>query len=447
MNSAIAQKADEITIEVNKKVNETELGTKIEQNYEHIKIAWNQISEFIQMMILNNNASLAILDSNKKVLMTLDKTGQHFYESDGTTLLGDIGVNKDTEDNEYLSFASVMNYGETLDTGMAWGIKTKSDNKFHPIMYMKNYDIPSGGEPYGQLELSNCDLVITGSLDEGSGGAIKCGNLFMGGNTQNGIAFMDYNGSYLLSIYKGDGTPIAPYDTIQIFDKMLFSKNVGGGNSFRIGTDDTNYCLFSDDGSAHCKNLAVGEIYINSDKNYIILDNIAIYGDTGKIVGDCNFSSLPTYQGNSLVWGSSGHKYHLEWTDSRLDFYVDVTNVGTLSDKRLKTEIQDIDDDFIKVIEEVEMKQFKVANRNGLISFGILAQDLIEIFKKYNKNPFDYEIIYETQYRTDDDTIYYAINYEQFLILKTKAQEQKLNKQEEIINNLIKRIEKLEANK
>ena len=127
------------------------------------------------------------------------------------------------------------------------------------------------------------------------------------------------------------------------------------------------------------------------------------------------------------------------------------TNVGTLADKRLKKERQEIDEDFIKAIEEVEMKQFKVANRNGLISFGILAQDLIEIFKKYGKKPFDYEIVYKTQYKTDDDTVYYAINYEQFLILKQKAMDKKIKElqtkdkqKDELIQSLIKRIETLE---
>ena len=124
------------------------------------------------------------------------------------------------------------------------------------------------------------------------------------------------------------------------------------------------------------------------------------------------------------------------------------TNIDVIGQEvnynRLKTEIQDIDKDFIKAIKEIEMKQFKVANRNGLVSFGILAQDLIEIFKKYNKNPFDYEIVQETEYRTDDDTIYYTINYEQYLILKTKAQEIELQSQQETIENLLKRIERLE---
>ena len=146
-----------------------------------------------------------------------------------------------------------------------------------------------------------------------------------------------------------------------------------------------------------------------------------------------------------------GHNYTCRWTNSQLQFWVDTTNVGTLSDKRLKTEIKDIDEDFIKAIKEIEMKQFKVDNRNGLITFGILAQDLIDIFEKYNKNPFDYEIVYKTQYKIDDETVYYGINYEQFLILKAKAQEleikelqEKEKQKEEIVQDLLKRVQALE---
>lgn len=126
-------------------------------------------------------------------------------------------------------------------------------------------------------------------------------------------------------------------------------------------------------------------------------------------------------EGKAMYGKTLDHMYRCHWTGSQLQFWVDETNVGTLSDKRLKKEIKDIDDDFVKIINEVEMKQFKVANRNGLISFGILAQDLMEIFTKYNKNPLDYELVQETLYKDDDETTYYTINYEQFLILKQRA--------------------------
>lgn len=89
--STIQLQQENITSEVSKKVNETELGTKIVQNFENVKIAWNKITEFIQMMILNGNASLAILDNSKKILMSLDKTGQHFYDS-SENKIGDVGV-------------------------------------------------------------------------------------------------------------------------------------------------------------------------------------------------------------------------------------------------------------------------------------------------------------------------------------------------------------------
>lgn len=203
-------------------------------------------------------------------------------------------------------------------------------------------------------------------------------------------------------------------------------------------------------------NTIIKAIEVNSDNNGLIdiYNKVNMNESRLENVKDPIFhlyvSKDDYYWGYAVIGYRDQHKYFLDWT-TQLLFYVDGQNVGTLSDKRLKTEIQDIDEDFIKAIEEVEMKQFKVANRNGLISFGILAQDLIEIFKKYNKNPFDYEIVYKTQFRIDDDTIYYAINYEQFLILKQKAMDKKIEElqtkdkqKDEIITDLIQRIETLE---
>ena len=153
--SEIKQTTDNITSEVNKKVGKTEVGTYIQQNTEAVKLTWNQISEFIQMMIINNNASFAILDSNKKVLMALDKTGQHFYKSDGTTIFGDMGVQKEDND-QYIAFSVLADYNQKLSNGMAWGIKTKSDNKFHPIFYIKNFQMSekASDASYGELVLA-----------------------------------------------------------------------------------------------------------------------------------------------------------------------------------------------------------------------------------------------------------------------------------------------------
>lgn len=462
-NSQITQKAESITSEVsktystktetstakteainsansstdNKLKNYTEttkLGTAIEQNYEHVKIAWNQISDFIQMMIINKNASLAILDKNKNVMMALDKEGQHFYKNDGTEF-GEMGVN--TIDNQnYISFGVTGNYGQEISDGMAWGITTKKDNKFWPILYIKNFVMSEENSDgsYGELVLSNCNLVL-----DGIGTGMKSGGVFLNGDpTGFGLYFWDEKtNKSLLAIHPKN---VIDYASITILDNIKFYANQAGSNSFRLGSGD-NYCLFTDTGSIYGSSLTI------SDGS-----NMVGIKPNGEVVGNgLNFYGLPTYQGNKLVYGQNGHRYFLNWTGSQLQFWVDSTNVGTLSDKRLKTNIEDIDDDFIKAIEEIEMKQFKVANRNGLVSFGILAQDLMEIFKKYNKNPLDYEIVQETKYKLDDETVYYTINYEQFLILKQKATDKKIeqlqekvNKQDGIITDLIKRIETLE---
>ena len=432
-SSKINQKADEINAEVRKKVGKTEVGTYIEQNTESVKLAWNQISEYIQMMIINNNASFAILDSSKRPIAYFDKTGIHF--SSDNTAFGEMGV-QTVDGNKFIAFSVDGKYGQAINNGMAWGIKTTTDNKFHPIFYIKNFEMGSENSDtsYGELVLSACNLVLEG-LETG----IISGNVKLYGDAINGMFFEDANtGKVLFDIipeFKG-----LTYDTINILGNISFYANASGSNSLKIGNDENNYCLLTDNGSVNCSNIIISDgsnlVSINSD---------------GTVAGsNLNFYGLPSYQGDKLVYGVNGHKYYLDWIGSRLNFWVDTTNVGTLSDKRLKTEIQDIDEDFIKAIEEIEMKQFKVANRNGLISFGILAQDLIEIFKKYGKKPFDYEIVYKTQYRTDDDTVYYAINYEQFLILKQKAMDKKLEQlqskdkqKDEIISKLIERVEKL----
>lgn len=254
---------------------------------------------------------------------------------------------------------------------------------------------------------------------------------------------------------KSDNFNVDENGNITCNNATMNNSNIVGGNLKMWGSDALDGVRVFRDASQNTKYMA-----------YMVSDCI------GVNKGDDSASMLPTSISIGLstmfkdkilspavlingegfaMYGMNQHKYRCNWTGSQLQFWVDETNVGTLSDKRLKTDIKEIDDDFIKAIKEIEMKQFKIANRNGLVSFGILAQDLIEIFEKYNKNPFDYEIVQETQYRTDDDTIYYTINYEQFLILKAKAQEQEIKElqekdkqKDEVIQDLLKRVQALE---
>lgn len=197
--------------------------------------------------------------------------------------------------------------------------------------------------------------------------------------------------------------------------------------SLLIEKDDNGYIFMGTSG------------YNGTDTSCISLNknngnsSINLYGEFGRIEADCFEVNGAGY---AMHGKDTGHKYKCHWTGSQLQFWVDATNVGTVSDKRLKTDIGNVDEEFINIIKEVDMKQFKIKNRNGLISFGILAQDLMEIFEKHNKNPFDYEIVQKTQYKLDDDTIYYTINYEQFLLLRMMANESEMKEMKEKIKSL-----------
>lgn len=182
-----------------------------------------------------------------------------------------------------------------------------------------------------------------------------------------------------------------------------------------------------------------GEIQacVNSSQTYLTLK----HGSTSTTIGYSSISSPEVKKqgcGEYVYCRQSNHTMSLQWTN-QLDFFVDVTNVGTLSDKRLKADIEDINPDLIKAISECKLKQFKAENRNGLISVGIIAQELIQKCNEYNiEDPFQYEVLKEMQYKIFDEQLYYSIEYEQFLILKNAYLENKINE----LNNKVEILER-----
>ncbi len=133
MMATIQVTADEINAEVNKKVGNDELGTKITQNWESVQIAWNKITNYIQFI----NAMLQIKDSNNNLLMTLNNNGQDFYDSG--TLFGHIGTsryNKDTSQKGLIfglnPNGKFMSWGKQDETGGDYIVKLyyASNNSF-----------------------------------------------------------------------------------------------------------------------------------------------------------------------------------------------------------------------------------------------------------------------------------------------------------------------------
>lgn len=385
LTTAINQTAAQIQLLATQKLNKDELSTELQVNYEAVKIAWNKITDYIQMMITNNNASFAILDQNKKILMTLDKTGQHFYQNNGTDLLGSIGVDKDENSKTYLNFAADMNYGENTSTGMAWGAKTP-DGKFHPIMYLKNYNLVENGSSYGQLELANCDLILIGSIDEGSGGAVQCGDILMGGSALNGLKFIDADGNNFLNITKGDGTTLKPYDMIEILEDIIMYKNSLGVN-----------CL------------GIGKKYSNGQ-----------FSGTEATIASDGYASL-----KGLYWGSG----------SSLDSGGTITcskvyETGTSSDRRIKENIKDSTISALDIIKKIQHKEFDKKDDGKHYKIGYIAQEMEQIDPNFViKRPADKNI----------EERYY-INELPIIATLTKA----IQEQQKQIEELKQRIENLE---
>lgn len=337
-STAISQTSKKIMTEVNKKVDNAEFGTKIEQNAEAVKLAWNQISEFIQMMIINNNASFAILDNNKKVLMSLDKTGQHFYKSDGTTIFGDMGVQKEDND-QYIAFSVLSDYNQKLSNGMAWGIKTKSDNKFHPIFYIKNFEMAekASDASYGELVLASCNILLDGISTGIIGGNIK----MYADEVNNAIQFINTDtNTILFSISTQDLE--TGYSKVKILDNLSIYKNVGGTNSFKFGSGN-NYTLLEDDGSISAYGGTIR------------------FGTTGQEVSfDVYVRSLASIYGDLNV---SGNVY--------------ASNIS--SDRRIKDNIKDCEVKALDIINKIQHKQFDKKDDGKHYDIGYIAQDMEEI--------------------------------------------------------------------
>ena len=254
LNTSITQTSTKIMTEVNKKVDEEELGTKIEQNSEAVKLAWNQISEYIQMMIINGNASFAILDQNKKILAALDRTGQHFYNNDKTMDIGAFDCYFPSYGNIYKSLMFALNEKST-NNFMAWGYKTTAENgktTYTPVIYLGG----NSDDDYG-FHIEN-DIILNFNKIR-----LKKSKIY------------DNNDSLCFEI----GEDLFYGDTRD--NKEIFSvyKNLTGTKTFRIFGDDSNPIMIDSSGNFV---LASGKIILDNNGN---IDCVHLYqtGDSSDI--------------------------------------------------------------------------------------------------------------------------------------------------------------------
>lgn len=161
MNAAIKLQADSITTEVNKKVNNSEFGTKITQNAYNVRVAWNGNSKYIQL----EAGQLAIYNgevSTSQKRAVFDEQGNHFYR-DGY-YVGKIGTNQWSGNNahkglvfdldyqgKYMAFAQMKSQGAGSYTTMLCFSRAGS--------IYDQYGIHLGCDFYGHwFDMYNVDL-------------------------------------------------------------------------------------------------------------------------------------------------------------------------------------------------------------------------------------------------------------------------------------------------
>lgn len=129
-SAQIKVKTDSIESEVKKKLNSSELSTKIQQNASAVKIAWNNISKYIQF----ESGELRIYDSavssSQKLVSKFNYNGCHFYRNN--YYVGKIGTNELQSD----SSKKGLNFDlESNGAYMTWASKDSSSKKVYTMKW------------------------------------------------------------------------------------------------------------------------------------------------------------------------------------------------------------------------------------------------------------------------------------------------------------------------
>lgn len=244
-------------------------------------------------------------------------------------------------------------------------------------------------------------------------------------------------------------------DAENITGTTINGKNIVGNSSISLtggSVSDTKFKIESTNNVGAKfrleSNGGVFRMYKNGE------DVISLYGPFGsiaaKILNAASYVESPKFReidgGYAMCGDTTEHTYHCDWDGSALSFQVDDTWVWSSSDKRLKKNIKAINQDYIDAVGSVDLFQYNL-NRQGYsdkpLYFGAMAQDIIENLKDKGHVNENLNMIFQNKATSDDDTLYYGMNYEQFLILRLARDEQKIDKMQKRIDELEDKFSRL----
>lgn len=355
------------------------------------------------------------------VFNIMSAIGINFDWAHGGTLT--LGGENNTNGKQYVKDANgkilitLDNKGITLADGVniSWN---NISNK--PSIPSKTSDLTndSGFQNSKQVTQITKDTVTTSYVNALS---VKAGSVDAEDITGTTITGKDIVGNSSISLTGGSvsDTKFKIESTNNVGTKFRLESN---GGVFRMcKNDETVISLYGPFGSIGAKMLSVAD-YVESPKFRERDGGYAMCGDTTE------------------------HKYHCGWNGSALSFQVDTTWVWSSSDKHLKKNIKAINQDYIDAAGSVDLFQYNL-NRQGYsdkpLYFGAMAQDIIERLKDKGHVNENLDMIFQNKATSDDDTLYYGMNYEQFLILRLAGDEQKIDKMQKHIDELEDKFSRL----
>ena len=155
-----------------------------------------------------------------------------------------------------------------------------------------------------------------------------------------------------------------------------------------------------------------------------------------------SFSSDTTFFGSNVAGDDRVEYMKWNYLSQSVDYNAPIDNTGlaitgniidtTVSDERLKTNIEDVDTDFTSCIKNVKVKTFKYKDDKYKTNdnYGFIAQELKEHLPKECKN-----IVKENKVKNEDET-FLSINYMKLSVVLWGALQEEINKREHIESRL-----------
>lgn len=372
----------------------------------------------------NTNGKQYVKDANGKILITLDNKG--ITLADGVNISWNNISNKPSIPSKTSDLANDSNYATTDQ------IPTDNKQLTNGAGYQTSRQVTQITKNTVTTEYVNALEVKAGSVDaENITGTTITGKNIVGGtiNIGNGVFAVDNDGKVTASNFNMSGGSIA------------LNGNLSNSTIDLTATDNSgnNYEFWM--------NGAILRI-VKNDENLITL-----YGTTGSIGAQTMYAQeiqsdkfRESAGGYAMCGDTTGHTYHCTWDGTKLWFEVDNTWVWNSSDKRLKKNIQSIQDEYICAIGAVDLVQYNLNRENYSdkeLYFGAIAQDVVAELESRGLNDENIKLLSKKKVSDDSNKLYYGMDYEQFLLLRLAHDEKRITELEERNRQLSEKISKI----